>query len=223
MCAEIPESCADCIDEMTETATIIKEEVREELNATRARLQSIALDFVKCYTLESSEFLRFGIQANTESYTSCKVRQKADHDVSKRCKNALDRSEGESNLPYERESLTSNPNDLVSLRQPTRGKERALNERAQECGRALDSVESFSCSAATASRLDAPRMTRALRLISTPAMPRPTLAPSILRGSAPCRIRLVPSFTSLGRQEPALQAMASIRVPHVPWAQSLHA
>ena len=45
--------------------------------------------------------------------------------------------------------MTSNPNDLVSLRQPTRGKERALNERAQECGRALDSVESFSCSAAT--------------------------------------------------------------------------
>ena len=63
-----------------------------------------------------------------------------------------------------------------------------------------------------ASRLDAPRVTRALRLISTPAMPRPTLAPSISRGSAPCRIRLVPSFTSLGRQEPALKAMASIRV-----------
>ena len=48
MCAEIPESCADGIDEMIETATIIKEEVREELNATCARLQSIALDFVKC-------------------------------------------------------------------------------------------------------------------------------------------------------------------------------
>ena len=46
-CVEIPESCADGIDEMIETATIIKEEVREELNATHARLQSIALDFVR--------------------------------------------------------------------------------------------------------------------------------------------------------------------------------
>ena len=55
-----------------------------------------------------------------------------------------------------------------------------------------------------ASWLDAPRMTRALRLFSqgTPAMPRPTLAPSILRDSAPSRMRLVPSLTSLGRQEP---------------------
>ena len=53
-----------------------------------------------------------------------------------------------------------------------------------------------------ASRLDA--MTRALRLFSqgTPAILRRTLALSILRGSAPSRMRLVPSLTSLGRQEP---------------------
>ena len=41
------------------------------------------------YTLESGEFLRFGIQANTESYTSCKVRQKADHDASNSFKTLL--------------------------------------------------------------------------------------------------------------------------------------
>ena len=88
-CVEIPESCADGIDARIETATFIKEEVREELNATRARLQSIALDFVKCYTFESSDFLRFGIRANTASHASCKVRQKADHDESQSCKTPL--------------------------------------------------------------------------------------------------------------------------------------
>ena len=45
-------------------------------------------------------------------------------------------------------------------------KERALNERAQVCGRALDSVESFSFSWATGSRLGDLRMTRALCLFS---------------------------------------------------------
>ena len=45
-------------------------------------------------------------------------------------------------------------------------------------------------------------MLRGLVSQGTPAMPWPTLAPSILRGSAPSRMRLVPSLTSLGRQEP---------------------
>ena len=72
------------------------------------------------YTLESSEFLRFEIQAKTESHTSCKVRQKADHDASKSCKTLLTAVKANRTLLCERESLTSNPNDLVSLCEPTR-------------------------------------------------------------------------------------------------------
>jgi len=147
---EIPESCADGIDQMIETATIIKEEVREKRTSWMQ------------YTLESNEFLRFGIQAYTENYTSCKVRQKADHDASKSCKTLLTAVKANRTLLYE--SLTTNPNDLVLLCSQLLRKESALNERVQECGRALDSVESFSCSSATCSRLDAPRMTRALRV-----------------------------------------------------------
>ena len=76
-CVETPESCADGIDEMIGTATIIKEEVREE------RTSQVQ------YTLESGEFLRFEIQAKTENHKSCKVRQKADHDASKSCNTLL--------------------------------------------------------------------------------------------------------------------------------------
>ena len=70
-CVEIPESCADGIDEMLETDTIIKEEARE---------------FARQYTLKPGEFLRFEILVKTESHTSCKIRQKADLDASESCK-----------------------------------------------------------------------------------------------------------------------------------------
>ena len=67
-CVEIPESCADGINEMH---TIIKEKARE---------------FARQYTLKPGEFLRFEIQVKTESHTLCEIRQKADLDASESCK-----------------------------------------------------------------------------------------------------------------------------------------
>ena len=72
------------------------------------------------YSPESGESLHFENQAKTESHTSCKVRQKADHDASKSCKTLLTAVKVNRTLLCERESLTSNPNDLVSLCEPTR-------------------------------------------------------------------------------------------------------
>ena len=53
-CVEIPESCAAGVDQMRETASTIKTEVLEELNATRTRFDQIASDFVGCITLHES-------------------------------------------------------------------------------------------------------------------------------------------------------------------------
>ena len=67
------------------------------------------------YSLESGEFLHFEHPAKTESHTSCKARQKADHDASKSCKTLLTAVKVNQTLLSQSESLTSNPNDLVSL------------------------------------------------------------------------------------------------------------
>ena len=72
------------------------------------------------YSLKSGEFLHFDNPAKTESHTSCKVRQKADLDASKSCKTLLTAVKVNRTLLCERESLTSNPNDLVSMCEPTR-------------------------------------------------------------------------------------------------------
>ena len=87
------------IDEMIETATVIKEEVREKRTSW------------KQYTLESGEFLRFGIQANTESYTLCKVRQKADHDASTSCQALLTAVKANRTLRCERARRIPGPLD----------------------------------------------------------------------------------------------------------------
>ena len=115
-CVEIPESCADGVDEMIETATTIKQEVREELNATRARFHSIALDFVRCNTLTSQvSSYTSKFRAKAESHTSCRVRQKADFDASKSCMTLLTAVKANRTILCERESLTTSPTDLVSL------------------------------------------------------------------------------------------------------------
>ena len=55
------------------------------------------------YTLESGEFLRCEIQAKTDSHTSCKIRQKADHDASESCKTLLTAPKANRTLLCERE------------------------------------------------------------------------------------------------------------------------
>ena len=119
---EIPESYADGIDEKIETATIIKED--EELTSW-------------IHTLSSQ----------MSSHTSCKVRQKSRPRCVEKLQNALDRREGESNSCL-REGKLDEQSTSSCCASPLVRKERALNEREQECGRALDSVESFSCSRA---------------------------------------------------------------------------
>ena len=84
-CVEIPESCADGINEMH---TIIKEDARE---------------FARQYTLKPGEFLRFEIQVKTESHTLCEIRQKADLDASESCKTLLTAVKAYRTLLCERE------------------------------------------------------------------------------------------------------------------------
>ena len=83
----------DGIDEIIETAVIIKKEVREER-------------------------------------TSCNA---ADHDASKSCKTLLSTVKADRTLLCERESLTSNPNDLVLLCEPTceERREPSMNDCAE--------------------------------------------------------------------------------------------
>ena len=193
-CLEIPESCANGVDQMRKTASTIKEEVNEELNATRVRLHSISLDFDRCNTLTSQvSSYTSEVTAKAESHRLCRVHQKADFDASMSCKKLLTAVKANRTVLCERNSLTNSPNDLVSLCTPTHQEglgmwlgdmvetfsarytqwkkdhdacqiagtmvapqeascsvlEHALNQREQECGEALDRIESFSCSWAT--------------------------------------------------------------------------
>ena len=132
-CVETPESWSDDIDEMIETATIIKEEVRDKRTSWMVHTRVRRVPTVR----HSGKDRELHI---------IKIRQKADHDASTSCQ-ALLTAVKVIELFFARGKAwrTIRATSCLCARHLVR-KERALNERAQIRGRALDSVESFSCS-----------------------------------------------------------------------------
>ena len=98
-CMEDPRSCSAGVDEMRETASMIKTEVLAELNATRKRLHQIASDFVGCISLTSQvSSYRSAFQAKVKSHTLCrKQQQHVEDDVSMTCAKYFDCDESQSN------------------------------------------------------------------------------------------------------------------------------
>eukprot|EP00450_Noctiluca_scintillans_P011113 CAMPEP_0194503282 /NCGR_PEP_ID=MMETSP0253-20130528/28294_1 /TAXON_ID=2966 /ORGANISM="Noctiluca scintillans" /LENGTH=633 /DNA_ID=CAMNT_0039345553 /DNA_START=14 /DNA_END=1915 /DNA_ORIENTATION=- len=193
-CMDDPDSCAAGVDQMRETASTIKKQVHEELNATRIRFHTVKVDFIGCNTLmRQVSTYRSSFKAKAESHRLCRGKQQADYDASMMCLKYLTAVKSNRTLLCNRESLTQSASDLVALCAPTvrepvgmwledmvqtfrtrytqwtkenheceeaekviPGQESkcniaasALHQREEQCGRELDSVESFSCSWAT--------------------------------------------------------------------------
>jgi len=117
-----PDSCAGGVDQMLETASTIKKEVQEELNATRTRLNIIVSDFLGCNTLVSQvTSYTSSFKKQAESHLKCRQKQEVASTASRMCKDFLSAVEANRTLLCKRQSLTQSPNDLVPLCTPTLG------------------------------------------------------------------------------------------------------
>jgi len=119
-CVNDPNSCAAGRDQMLDTASSIKVQVREELNATRKRFEIIASDFDGCDT-QRSQVKRYRklLEDQAGRHRKCREAQNHVHLASMSCKKLLGAVKANETLLCNRESLTSRPSDLVSLCEPT--------------------------------------------------------------------------------------------------------
>ena len=119
-CANDPNSCVAGRDQMLETASSIKVQVREELNATRKRFETIVSDFDGCDTqLSQVQAYRKRLEEKARKHRVCREAQKSLLSASTTCKKLLRAVKANETLLCNRESLTAHPSDLVSLCEPS--------------------------------------------------------------------------------------------------------
>ena len=107
-------------DQMLETASSIKVQVREELNATRKRFEIIVADFDGCDThLSEVQNYRKRLEQKAREHRVCREAQNSLHSAWMTCRELLDAVKANETLLCNRESLTVHPSDLVSLCKPT--------------------------------------------------------------------------------------------------------
>lgn len=119
-CANDPNSCVAGRDQMLETASSIKVQLREELNATRKRFETIVADFDGCDThLSQAQTYRKRLEEKAREHRVCREAQNSLHSAWMTCKQLLGAVKENETLLCNSEILTAQPSDLVSLCEPT--------------------------------------------------------------------------------------------------------